>query len=200
MAGSQLGKFRPRNLIGLIGETFRIYRRNFWPFVIIAAIPQAVSFFVPVFPVVDTILGLIGGFLWVIAFGATIYAVARQNSSQGVDVAESYRRALSKVIYLIEKSQSKRRYASNSDSQDHIPHFGLCHRCLSGRSPVTNGVTQTMKPRISGSRRKAKRFIGRHSRLILPGCPYRKGVVALWPTATATRPRTPLRARERPLP
>jgi len=100
-SGSPSGDVPPRSLRRLIGETFGIYRRNFWPLVIIATIPQPVNFLAFVIPVVDDLLKLVGGFLGAIAFGATIYVVAQQYVTQRVDFLGGYRRAFSKGIYLI---------------------------------------------------------------------------------------------------
>lgn len=100
-SGSPTDELPPRNLGRLLGETFGIYRRNFWPLVIIATIPLGVVFLALVIPVLDAVLWLVGGFLCMIAFGATVYAVVQQYVTQRVDIVGSYRRAFSKSIYLL---------------------------------------------------------------------------------------------------
>lgn len=100
-----------RDLGGLISETFRVYRHNFWPFVIIAflaaipgllaslALPQTLPGALP--SPLPWLLILLGYVLSILAHGAMVCGVAQQYLRGRVDVAECSVRALRRAIPLL---------------------------------------------------------------------------------------------------
>ena len=92
-----------RDIGGLISETFGVYRRHFWPFVIIvllAEIPLVVASLTDR-KVLSVILTLVSVFLGILAYGAIIYGVASQYLGRGVRVGECYERAWRRIISLV---------------------------------------------------------------------------------------------------
>ena len=103
---TRLGAIPRRDLGGLLTETFAIYRGNFWPFVIIALVPQVPSLVTAIVPglgsvAAQVILGIAGLFLSVLAGAATVWAVGQQAVDRPVDVVECYRRAWYRVLSLV---------------------------------------------------------------------------------------------------
>ena len=97
---------RPRKLGGLVDETFAVYRRLFWPFVLIALIPQVPSLITTIVPglgsgVVALIFVLAGLFLSILASGAMVRAVAQQYVARRVDVGQCFSRAWYRVVSLV---------------------------------------------------------------------------------------------------
>ena len=95
----------PRDVGELIGETFRVYRQSFWPFVLIALIPQAPSV-ASVLAGLDSVpfilvLGLVGVFLSILAGGASVSAVVDQHLGRPIDVWGCYKRAWNRVLSLV---------------------------------------------------------------------------------------------------
>ena len=96
------GGLQPRNLGELLIETYYVYRRNFWPFLFIAAVPQGPLLIASVSPEPGSILfSLLGLLLIPLAAGATIYAVVRQHQVKMLDVRECFRYSLQMVVMLI---------------------------------------------------------------------------------------------------
>ena len=91
-----------RDLGDLVGETFRVYGRSFWFFVLIA--------FVPAMPLlvsnltsgsVSVILFMAGFFLGILAQGATVHGVVQQYLGRQISVGEAFGRAWRRVVALI---------------------------------------------------------------------------------------------------
>ncbi len=101
-----------RDLGGLVGETFRVYRQNFWPFLVIALLAAIPSFlgqlaFPWTLPLALSsvgprlLLALLGYALSIVAQGAIVCTVAQQYLRGRVDVIECYRRAFRRAIPLL---------------------------------------------------------------------------------------------------
>ena len=102
LPGGHHGGISSRDLGGLIGETFKMYRRSFWPFVLIALVPQVPFFISGYTPLPLTLLlvlvGIVLGFLQA---GAFVCGVVGEIVSNSVDVVECYRAAWRKALSLI---------------------------------------------------------------------------------------------------
>ncbi len=98
------GLLIPRNLDGLLGETFRAYRENFWNFYLIALvsqIPSLIGEIVPM-PLAVSILFFIAGVVMsILAAGAMVYAVAYQYLGRKTTVGQCYMRAWNRVLSLL---------------------------------------------------------------------------------------------------
>ena len=98
------GVLIPRNLDGLLGETFRVYRDNFWNFYLIALvsqIPSLIGEIVPM-PLGASILFFVAGVVMsILAAGAMVYAVAYQYLGRKTTVGQCYVRAWNRVLSLI---------------------------------------------------------------------------------------------------
>ena len=102
----RVGLIPHRDLGELIGETFSVYREHFWPFVLIALVPQVPSIVSAVIPGLgstffDVIFVLLGFLLSILAGGAAAWAVAQQYVAPKVDVGECFTRAWNRVLSLI---------------------------------------------------------------------------------------------------
>ncbi len=96
------GDLRTRDLGGLLHETFRIYTRNLWVFVLIAVVPQIPIFLSNSDSIVANILfSLIGFALGLIAGGASIFAVAQHYVDRRIDVGVCLGHALQLAVILI---------------------------------------------------------------------------------------------------
>ena len=106
VAETRLGAIPRRDLGGLLTETFAIYRENFWPFLLIALVPQVLALVTAIVPglgsvAAQVIFGFAGAFLSVLAGAATVWAVGQQYVDQQVGVIECYRRAWYRVLSLL---------------------------------------------------------------------------------------------------
>ena len=118
-----------RDLGQLISQTFHLYGKNFWQFILIGLPPQilgiAVLLLISDVPQGFTsgftseatreaafedlvevapqmfILGIINAVATVVVLGATIHAVGKQYLGQTIDVMESLRKGFSKILILI---------------------------------------------------------------------------------------------------
>jgi hypothetical protein len=97
------GSIPTRDLGSLIGETFGVYGRSFWPFVSIAflgQVPAVVAILTP--ELLSAALSLIGTFTSLLAGLALIHAVMQQyTGSRQVDVGECFSRALNRFIIAL---------------------------------------------------------------------------------------------------
>ena len=99
-------EFAPLDLSGLLQETFTVYRRNFWRFVLISFVPQVPSL---IFSLVPGLGSWIGGALFFLGFlvlyplasGASVCAVAQQYLETRVDARYCYRKAWFKIVTLV---------------------------------------------------------------------------------------------------
>ena len=99
--GPGLGVNFARGLGELIGETFAVYRKCFWPFVLIALVPQVPNVVALLTPgLIDALLALASGFLYMLASGAAVHAVAQHYLGQPVDVRQCFRRAWHRVLSM----------------------------------------------------------------------------------------------------
>jgi len=96
--GPGLGVNFARGLGELIGETFAVYRKCFWPFVLIALVPNVVALLTP--GLIDALLALASGFLYMLASGAAVHAVAQHYLGRPVSVSQCYRRAWHRVLSM----------------------------------------------------------------------------------------------------
>lgn len=98
------GVLIPRNLDGLLGEAFRVYRENFWNFYLIALvaqIPSLIGELVPI-PLGVSILFFVAGVVMsILAAGAMVYAVASQYLGRKTTIGQCYVRAWSRVLSLL---------------------------------------------------------------------------------------------------
>ena len=97
------GELIPRDVGELLGETFSVYGRNFWPFatiVALAQIPNLVGMLIsiPTFSLLLTVASIILGIL---AYGAVTYGAAAQYLGDGINIGECYGRAWGRVLSLI---------------------------------------------------------------------------------------------------
>ena len=91
-----------RDLGGLISETFGMYRRSFWPFVLIALVPQVPFFLSGFTPLLLTVLlVLVGIVLSFLQIGAFVCRVVGEIVSERVDVVECYRAAWRRALSLV---------------------------------------------------------------------------------------------------
>ena len=91
-----------RDLGELLNETFVVYQRNFWPFVLmffLANIPSIIAAFTP--GVVSVSFIVLSVALSVLAGGATVYGVTQQYLGRPVIIEECFRRAWGRGLYLI---------------------------------------------------------------------------------------------------
>lgn len=97
------GSLPSRDLGGLVSETFAIYGRNFWQFVLIAFIAEIPGLAAAVMPwFLSWMLSLLGIILAFVAGPAMIHAVVQQYiGDRQIDVRECYSRALSRVIVIL---------------------------------------------------------------------------------------------------
>ena len=98
------GVLIPRNLDGLLGETFRVYRESFLGFyfiALIAQIPSLIGEIVPMPQGLFILLVVVGVAMSIIAAGATIYAVASQYLGRAITISQCYARAWSRVLSLL---------------------------------------------------------------------------------------------------
>ena len=109
----EYGDLPPRGIGGLLAETFAVYRKNFWPFVLIvliAIVPQVPTFALDVNPdfgsgwsgVLLFTPGLLLAFIVTILIpAASVYAVAQHYAGTRIDVGECFKRAWFKVMSLV---------------------------------------------------------------------------------------------------
>jgi hypothetical protein len=95
----------PRDLTGLLQETFHVYKRNFWPFFLIFLAPQVPSIIFSMVPGQDSwtavALALVLLFaLYPLVAGASVCAVAQQYVQGTADPGFCYRRAWYRVVTL----------------------------------------------------------------------------------------------------
>ena len=98
-----VGRLVPRDLGDLVGETFRVYRAVFRTFLVIALfaqIPLLVGQLVPNLAL-SVVLSIAAFFLYILAAGATVSAVASQYLGTEISVGECYRRAWDRVLSLL---------------------------------------------------------------------------------------------------
>ncbi len=96
------GDLEPRDLGDLISETYNVYARDFWPFLVIASVPQIPLFIASVSPDSGAVLFFLLGLLLIpLSVGATIYAVVQQRLSKMINVGECFRYSLQMVVMLI---------------------------------------------------------------------------------------------------
>ena len=98
------GVLIPRNLDGLLGETFKVYQGSFLKFYLIALIAQIPSLIGEIVPMplgVFILLVVVGVTMSIIAAGATVYAVAAQYLGRATTIAQCYARAWSRVLSLL---------------------------------------------------------------------------------------------------
>jgi hypothetical protein len=99
----------PRSLGDLISETFSVYRKSFWKFVLIGIVPQIGFSVAPLlvgelgavgalFAAIGVLIGIALTFL---ANGALVCAVAQQYTGRTVDVVKCYRRAWSQGFSIL---------------------------------------------------------------------------------------------------
>ncbi|MCH8205790.1 MAG: zinc-ribbon domain-containing protein [Chloroflexi bacterium] len=96
------GDLPPKELGGLISETFGVYSSSLWPFALIAAIPvvpAVVSIATPVW--LTVILTIVFWMLTLLAYPAIAYGVALHYLGQEVNVSLCFRRAWNRVVSLI---------------------------------------------------------------------------------------------------
>ncbi len=96
------GTIPPRDLGELVNETFVVYQRNFWPFVLmffLANIPSIIATFTPW--VVSVSFIMLSVALSVLAGGATVYGVTQQYLGRPIIIEECFRRAWGRGLYLI---------------------------------------------------------------------------------------------------
>ena len=102
LLGPQVEGLPPRDLGGLVSETFRMYRRSFWPFLLIAFVPQIPSFIaMQAFGLGSFVFALLSVFLLILAGGAAFHAVAQQCLGRQIDLGECFERAWRRVLPLI---------------------------------------------------------------------------------------------------
>ncbi len=97
------GSLVPRDLGDLIGDTFRVYSRNFWTFYFIALtaqVPLLLGQFVPGIPLLVIFL-LIGVVLDILAAGAFALAVALQHVGRKASVGHCYKEAFQRLLSLV---------------------------------------------------------------------------------------------------
>ena len=98
------GVFIPRNLDGLLGETFKVYRGNFLRFYLIALVAQVPSLIGQIAPMplgVIILFFVVGYVAIILAAGATIYAVASQYLGRETNIGQCYARAWNRVVSLL---------------------------------------------------------------------------------------------------
>jgi hypothetical protein len=100
------GKLVPRDIPGLLLETFRVYRRGFQSFLLIALIPQAplipLSFVPDSGPLAIMILAIgVSLVLSALASGAMVCAVSQQYLGRPIEVRDCYGRAWARVMSLV---------------------------------------------------------------------------------------------------
>lgn len=96
------GALPPRDLGALVSETFSVYGRNFWPFVLIAVLPQIPFLIAQITPLgLSVLLYIAGVVLYFLAGPATIHAVSQRYLGREIDVRDCYSRAWGRVITLI---------------------------------------------------------------------------------------------------
>ena len=92
----------PRDLGELVSETFVVYQRNFWPFVLMVFVANVPSIIATVTSeTVTVVLSLVSATLLVLAGGATIYAVTQQYLGRPVIIEECLMRVWGRGLYLI---------------------------------------------------------------------------------------------------
>ena len=103
LPGQMLGNLTSKDLGGLVGETFRVYRGSFWAFFLIALVTQVPFLFaqlIPNLPLVVIFL-LVGILLSVVAEGAIIFGVAWKYLGNEVRVGQCYGQGLRRFWSLI---------------------------------------------------------------------------------------------------
>ena len=103
------GTIRTRGLGEFLDEAFRVYRANFLPFIVIAAIPQVAFVLSSIFQASENgaaqgfsfLLTLAGVVLSVIAVGSLIFGVTRHYTRGSVDVMDCLSHAFQVGIFLI---------------------------------------------------------------------------------------------------
>ena len=97
------GSIPPRDLVGLVSETFSVYGRNFWKFVLIAFLGQAAALVAIITPeLLAAALTLISALTALLAGLALIHAVMQQYiGSRRIDVGECFGRASNRFIIVL---------------------------------------------------------------------------------------------------
>ena len=102
LLGPQVEGLPPRDLGDLVSETFRLYRRSFWPFVLIALVPQIPSFIaMQASGLGSFVFALLSVFLLILAGGAAFHAVAQHCLGHQIDLGECFERAWRRALPLI---------------------------------------------------------------------------------------------------
>ncbi len=98
------GVFIPRNLDGLLGETFKVYRGGFWRFFLIALVAQVPSLIGQIVPIhwgATIPFFVVGYVMTILAAGATTFAVASQYLGRETTISQCYARAWNRVLSLL---------------------------------------------------------------------------------------------------
>ena len=98
------GVLIPRNLDGLLGETFRVYRGNFGLFFLIALVAQVPSLIGQIVPMhwgATIPFFVVGYMMTILAAGATTFAMASQYLGRETSIGQCYARAWNRVLSLL---------------------------------------------------------------------------------------------------
>ena len=98
------GVFVPRNLDGLLGETFKVYQGGFSRFFLIALVAQVPSLIGQLAPMplgLSISVSVVSFMVGILATGATIYAVASQYLGRETSIGQCYARAWNRVLSLL---------------------------------------------------------------------------------------------------
>ena len=94
-----------RGLTDILSETFVIYGRHFWKFVVLVAVVQVPATLLVFIPMEGRAAALVFNFVNVIAlmlaYGATIYAVGQHYVTNSVSVGGCYARVLWRVVSIV---------------------------------------------------------------------------------------------------
>ncbi|MBI2166473.1 MAG: zinc ribbon domain-containing protein [Chloroflexi bacterium] len=88
-----------RDLGQLVSETFKVYRRSFWPFLAISFVASIPALLLNVVPQwwLSLVLLVPAVFFLVLGEGAAIHAVGRQRLGHAIDIQAAYERAWQKA-------------------------------------------------------------------------------------------------------
>ena len=100
------GKLVPRNIAGLVQETFRVYRAGFRGFLLISLVPQAplipLAFFPDPRPLAFVILAVgVSLVLSALASGAIVCAVSQHYLDRPIRLGDCFGRAWTRVVSLV---------------------------------------------------------------------------------------------------
>jgi len=101
-AGARVGSIPRRDLGDLVGETFRVYGAHFWPFFLMALVPQVPSLVntLSLPAPLAVLLVLASVVLSILAGGAFVHAVVKQTLGRTIDVRQCYDVAWRRVLSL----------------------------------------------------------------------------------------------------